>query len=254
VDRSREILVTQFWHSDAPPADVARSMRTWRRDPAFRWRVFDERTADEFIAAHCDRRTLLAYRSCAVPAMQADMLRYAALWVDGGVYVDVNLANRGGAAAIFDASAARGCLFLRGEDEEPPSPGRRPGRITNALMFARRPRDPLLGRALARATDNVLARLSNNVWEVTGPGVLTEVWQADDAEADRLLADFTIRPLSSTSGAIGARWLSHKGSDTDWRRFLHDPSAGSIFREPQPEPRTSALAAIRTRLGRRRVT
>lgn len=65
----------------------------------------------------------------------------------------------------------RGCLFLRAVEKPPMREGWRPGRLPNNLMYLRNRNDSAMAYALERATENVTDRISNDVWEVTGPAL-----------------------------------------------------------------------------------
>jgi mannosyltransferase OCH1-like enzyme len=102
----------QFWNTERAPDEVEVLMRTWADDPAFDYHRFNAETADAFIEANFDGRTLAAYRKCAVPAMQADYFRYCALYVHGGVYVDADTENSKRLPEIFEGRT-RGLLMTR---------------------------------------------------------------------------------------------------------------------------------------------
>jgi mannosyltransferase OCH1-like enzyme len=86
---SARLPLIQYWHSDAMPDRIAGLIESFRRlNPDLRHLVFNERSAAAFIGEHYDSRQLRAFRSCAVPAMQADYLRCCAALALGGVYCD----------------------------------------------------------------------------------------------------------------------------------------------------------------------
>jgi SAM-dependent methyltransferase len=157
-------------------------MSTWRTDPRFTHKLFDEASAEAFLAEHFDDRTVEAFRTCAEPAMQADLVRYAALFVHGGAFVDVSMANHGGAADLLE-TAGRGRLVLYGANEES-------GDVAHTLMFVRGPRDGVVADALRTAADNVLDQRPGRVWDVTGPGILTAVGESE----------IDVRSLPGTTG------------------------------------------------------
>jgi hypothetical protein len=57
-------------------------------------------------------------------------------------------------------------------------------------MIIRNSHDPLIGRFLDTALDNIEHRSSNNVWQVTGPGILAEMWE--NGEDPNLLDGFCL--------------------------------------------------------------
>lgn len=85
-----KLKLFQFWNREHAPDEVELLMESWAKDPEFDYHRFNKETADVFIEANFDRRTIEAYRKCGVPAMQADFFRYCALYVHGGAYVDAD--------------------------------------------------------------------------------------------------------------------------------------------------------------------
>lgn len=206
----------QFWDKPQPPEEVAVLMRSWAADPGFTYRRFDADTADAYVAAHVGARAAAAYRACAVPAMQADFFRYCALYHEGGVWVDADTEN-GGGLADFIAEAGRGMLMNRDK------------KIANDFMFVRAAGDPLFGEVIDQAIENVENRISNNVWLVTGPGIMTHM-HLDEARRPRF-DGFTIRPAREVREVVRFRHdLDYKTSGDDWRQNLSRDGA-SIFRD-----------------------
>lgn len=214
------IPLTQYWHDGQPPADVYECMGTWASDERIARQCFNFDSAETFIADNLSGVALRAFRSCVVPAMQADLLRYASLLVNGGAYADASMVNLGGAAALFD-DCTRGRLFLREREGH--------SRVINSLMYARTAGDPFIERVLQTAIANILARSSNNAWAVSGPGVLTSIWKSAKFGASEILDGFRIEPMSEFAHAVEWKWLPYKGSETNWRRYLEMP-VESLYR------------------------
>jgi mannosyltransferase OCH1-like enzyme len=116
--------------------------------------------------------------------MKSDFFRYCYLYEKAGLYADSDLRclqDFGPLTAGLD----RGLLVLR------PLKGRGKSRCLSSLMIIKRPHDPLLAVLIDTAVQNIENRCSNNIWEVTGPGILTELYRAQTPAASALLADFT---------------------------------------------------------------
>lgn len=231
---SNAIPLLQYWHDGSPPPAVRRRMVGWVDDPDFDVSVFDDVSAADFLREHFDGAQVRAFASCAVPAMRADFFRYAWLYVHGGAYVDADVKNLGGAGEVFRATD-RGCLFLRAPKKPPKREGWRPGRLPNGLMFLRHPKDSAMAYALERATENVTNRISNDVWEVTGPGILTKVWGEGPPRSDAFFEGFTIHSFKVAERVGQFGHLPFKNWDTYWQNYRDDPTHGSIFRTPGPE-------------------
>lgn len=215
-----EYPLFQFWDKELPPEEVTDLMGSWKQEPGFAYRRFSLTDADTLIAEHFDRQTLDAFRDCAVPAMQADFFRYAALYVFGGAYVDADTGSNGGFASMCDESD-RGLLMNRR------------GNIANDVIFVRKPRDPLMLYAVRTATSNVVNRIANNVWRVTGPGILTHLYRSDAEEKDALFAGFSIENNNLFKAFVHFQWeMEYKDGEEDWRKRSGD-DAPSIFRSAQ---------------------
>lgn len=206
----------QFWDKPEPPEEVAVLMESWAADPDFTYRRFNAETADAYIAAHIGDRAAAAYRSCAVPAMQADFFRYCALYHEGGVWVDADSKNSGKLAA-FIADAGRGMLMNREQ------------RIANDFLFVRAPGDPLFEKVVAQAIENIENRTSQNVWMVTGPGIMTHMHL--DPLRKPWFNGFEIRPAREVREiVVFCNDLAYKTSEDDWRSVL-TAGTSSIFRK-----------------------
>lgn len=223
------IPLLQYWHDGDPPPGVRRRLAGWADDPDFEVEVFDDRTAREFLKEHFDQTVVRAFDNCAVPAMRADYFRYAALYIRGGAYIDADVKNLGGAGPIFRATD-RGCLFVRQLDKPPKSAGWRPGRMPNGFMYVRHPQDPAFAYALEQATENVTRQISNDVWEVTGPGIFTAVWGEGGERSESFFDGFTIHSFEDVAEKVAMfGHMKFKNRDTYWQKY-RDPSHGSIYR------------------------
>ncbi|MFN3972225.1 MAG: glycosyltransferase [Gemmobacter sp.] len=212
-DPNRRLV--QFWDQPAPPPEVAALMAEWQAAFAGGYRRFDHASATDYLAGRFPARIRAAFACCAVPAMQADFFRYCVLYAEGGLYVDADTRPIGDLAALA-GRAARAMLMDRR------------GRTANDVMFFRHPQDPLLSRVIDIATANIEAARSNNVWQVTGPGIMTAL-RADPAEA-HLFVGIDILPVMEVGQAVRFVWtMDYKDGAEDWRR------ADSIFRDRPPE-------------------
>jgi hypothetical protein len=159
--REGPLPVVQYWHSPEVPADVAELIATFREFNPTRHLLFHRTEAEEFIAEHLGERELGAFRSCAVPAMQADYFRYCAVLALGGICADADLRCLRPLDALIP-TVDRGVLFEN------------PRNITvNGFLAFRSRGHPLMRIVLEAATENIERRVSNGVAKVTGPWVLT---------------------------------------------------------------------------------
>ena len=176
-----------YWHEPNPPDDVVETLASLEaRNPNLEQRVFDQSSAAELIATHFGARELAAFRGCAVPAMQADYVRYCAVYVLGGVYADANFHCGGNLERLIEGHG-RGVLFGR-QDPVPsdlaalykwPHPIGPFRAVTNGMFGFVSGGDPLLGLAVQVATTNIENRVADGpigVWVTTGPGIFTSLY------------------------------------------------------------------------------
>jgi mannosyltransferase OCH1-like enzyme len=204
----------QFWNTERAPDDVEDLMKTWADDQAFEYHRFTTNTADAFIETNFDERTLAAYRKCRVPAMQADFFRYCALYVNGGVYVDADTKNARTLPHLLEGRKI-GLLMTRET------------RVANDFLFVRNAGEELYRRTISLAIQNIENEISNNVWMVTGPGIMTRFFLEDDKK--HLLEKYDMETARVVrQHVVFQHGLSYKKTDDDWRASLHAGSP-SIF-------------------------
>jgi mannosyltransferase OCH1-like enzyme len=152
--------IIQYWHSDEVPAEVVKLTSTFAdRNPDLRYVLFSEQSAETFIAERFGGRELAAFRSCAVPAMQADYFRICAVLALGGIYADVDLLCARPLRSLVEPGRG-GLLFENSQ-----------GHILNEFFVFRVTNHPLLRLTLDVTTENIERRVATKVHEVTGPWV-----------------------------------------------------------------------------------
>lgn len=186
--------VFQYWDHSLPP-DVSRLMVSWKRvEPEFCYEYFDDERARELIRYHFGRRVLSAYDCCAISAMKADIFRYCALLTRGGIYVDADSEYVGGLRECY-TSGRRGVLIQRRTKLQGIV-------IANGFMAFASAGDSLLQITLDTAIANVERRASNDVWSVTGPGIMTSLFASDNPCHAAQFEGFRIVPLRFLDGKV----------------------------------------------------
>jgi hypothetical protein len=176
--------IVQYWDSEEVPAEVAALLATFEgSDPGLPHLVFSERGAAEFIAERFGGRHAEAFGACAVPAMQADYLRYCAVYALGGVYVDADFRGLAPLRGLLEGPHT-GTLF--GRPELPPrwrTPEFEwrervgPYRVVMNSIFAfPSAGHPLLELTIEIATANVESRVAEDVALATGPAIFTSLY------------------------------------------------------------------------------
>ena len=241
------LLITQYWHTSTIPTEVLPLISTFRlNNPDCEHVLFNEATAEDFIAAHFSEREVAAFRACAVPAMQADYLRYCALLVTGGLFSDADTRCLQSLRPLFEQ--VEHAHFFR----------RRNGAIPNGYFITRSPGHELLRFELDVATLNIERKAFSSVWLATGPGILTVLsllhwgglenyqpiyrpWTQEDRADFLRLADIVrsvagnrihtlfdralVSPISDLAAYLIRGQVNYKNTTTHWLNW-----PGSIYR------------------------
>ncbi len=158
-----ELPIIQYWHSEDVPEEVERTVASFRRlNPTLPHLLFHERSAEKFIADRFSQREAAAFRACAVPAMQADYLRYCALLALGGFWIDVDFACVRPLSTLAEPRDS-GVMFRPKEIDVP---------ANNCFLAFTTPGHPLPRLLLDVSTANVERRNTESVAFITGPWVL----------------------------------------------------------------------------------
>ena len=153
--------ITQFWDSSDVPKELNRIMLSWKtKNPLFIYRLFNDNTAKDFLLKHFPDRVYQAYCIAKHPAMRADILRLAYLYVEGGFYADADDFCMESLTSLRNSDSD---LILLQEDL---------GSIGNNFI-ASIPKHPFIKYCLDAAINNVLEKKINCIWLATGPGLLT---------------------------------------------------------------------------------
>ena len=202
------IKVFQYWDKDQVPQEVRKVMRSWKNHPNFRVQLYDLKKARRFIKNNFDGRTLRAFNQCRLPAMQADFFRYCALYVHGGVYIDADISLRPDGFSEFQAliqSCECGLIMTREKA------------IANDIIFIRHAKSPLIKSVLNRAISNIEKRSSNNVWQVTGPGIMTTMYKDTSDINQSLFSPYEVKSYKVMRKIVEFKWkLEYKSGEGHW--------------------------------------
>lgn len=209
----RGIPLHQYWHDGNPPKEVASHIEAWQAVSGLKHQLFDQDRAAAFIKRHAGARVATCFRSCAVPAMQADLFRYVAIYAVGGIYVDADNTPGPKSLAEFLQTVPVGLLCRR----------RNETRVwfCNDACYARKPGHPLFRRVIELACDNIEARKGPSVWSVTGPSLFNELNKPETLQLfeglhfgwyDEEMRQY-VKPLGK---------LAYKQGPSDWRAFIEN--------------------------------
>lgn len=228
--------LVRYWHDpDALPDDVEVCLESWSRlrDHGFDFRMFDDLSGAAYIVANYGIRESAAFRRCRHPAMRSDYLRLCFILAEGGLYVDADDVFSAGNrwTRLFDDDRlkiqplcydiAAGGMVPAASIWHAELPTAERIFYVNNNPIAAPPGHPVVRRALARATDRLLAADARpEIQETTGPGNLTAVLAAHAREL-RLVGqghDFVL--LKDWEAIAQPRWeLSYRGDLRNWRNM-----------------------------------
>jgi tetratricopeptide (TPR) repeat protein len=203
--------IVQFWSAASLPPDLRELTDTWKgQNPDFSYHLFGEAEADQYIAERFPQEVRRAYRRAIEPAQKADIFRLAALFAEGGVYVDID--DRC-VAPIKGMLAPKADLLLYQEEY---------GTVGNNFIGAI-PKHPILQRALENATVAINRGDRDLLWLATGPGLLsramTEVLVEDDDNLQSMLPRIVIFDRGLFSLSVATHCVtSYKRTAQHWSR------------------------------------
>lgn len=223
--------LVRYWHDphNVPP-DVRRCLDSWEvlRNEGFSFRMFDDASANAYIAERYGPRELAAFARCRHPAMRSDYLRMCFVLEEGGLYVDADDVLLGaGWQYVFRDDALKVqplCYDVTTCGMVPASELRRQDLPTEGRIFyvnnnpiAAPAGHPILRRALSRATDLLLGdELAPEIQSTTGPGNLTAALAAHAHESH--MPDFEL--LLDWERTAEPCWdLAYRGDDRNWRNM-----------------------------------
>jgi mannosyltransferase OCH1-like enzyme len=83
-------ILYMYWNTDIMPSKMTVNLSHIKElHPDFTINIYNSTTAREFISTHFSEEVLLAYDTLIPHAYKSDLWRYCALYLTGGIYVDV---------------------------------------------------------------------------------------------------------------------------------------------------------------------
>ena len=108
--------IAQYWHAAAPPDDVAALMASWREaNPGHEHRLFDNRTAWEFLLAKVSAEAARAFQRAVDIPQRADIFRLGYLAVEGGLFADADDRCLAPLGAILEVKISGGLPGVAGQ-------------------------------------------------------------------------------------------------------------------------------------------
>lgn len=140
---------------------LAPAARTWREwNPGFAYTLFDDEACERFIGDRIGPRVAAAYAKIKSGAFRADLWRYCELYVNGGVYVDVDTVCLSAVDDVIDPTAT---LVVPIDLD--------PANLFNAFV-AVAPAHPVMRMCIDAVVDNVERGRRQAGLGFSGPGLL----------------------------------------------------------------------------------
>lgn len=143
-------IIHQTFKSCTVPTGMYQAAMSWAEyNQEYEYRFYDDEDCITLIKENFNDEVLQTYYLIKSGAFRADLWRYCALYIHGGVYTDI------------DTVCKRSLLKLIGNDDEfiAPTAGAAPYAIFNAFICCT-PQHPFLRRAISRAVELILYRQS----------------------------------------------------------------------------------------------
>lgn len=154
-------IIYKYWDAENPPVDVQELMKSWCTiNPDYELVLFNNSSADAFLAANQLPAVRMAYNRVREPAQKADIFRLALLALEGGVYSDADDRCLAPLATIIPPTAS---LVLFQENL---------GSVANNFI-AVAPRHPVIVSALEAVVTAVNRGDADTIWLLSGPGLIT---------------------------------------------------------------------------------
>jgi len=162
--------ILQYWSQGTPPPQVQAPVQSWRNARGFCHQLLDRAGAQRFLHREWGQDWLRAFNRAGSPTEECDFLRLCHIGLHGGIYVDCDDWLIGDIGNLLGSSP--GLTLFR----EPT------GALGNNIIIAP-PRHPAILWAAFSARRALLEGHGDNVWNRTGPGLLTRavVWHIENA-------------------------------------------------------------------------
>lgn len=229
IPRIIPLRIAQYWSDPDPPPDLLPLMRSWQdHHPDHAWRLYDDAAAAGFLAERLPAGILDAYRRASLPAQKADIFRLAWLFLEGGIYADVDDRCHAPLPGLLPAGVG-----FAGYLEEF-------GTIGNNLLAAA-PGHPVIGRALTLAAQSVNRGDADVVWLATGPGLLTRAFAQILGEAEGppevMLRACVLLNRSRVARAVAMHCaVDYKQGRQHWLRSVFARQGPRMVVRPAPVP------------------
>ena len=165
-------IIHQTFIGKELPKRIESKTVSWRELNGFDYKFYDDEAVISFIDRYFTADVLSAYNNLIPFAYKADLFRYCVLYIEGGIYVDVDL-ERKSDLSFLDSNSFD---FAIGRDNSE-------GNLLNGLMFTV-PENPYILECIHRIVFNSKNHIyGSSSLSVTGPkliGSVVGLWKSGD--------------------------------------------------------------------------
>lgn len=180
-------VIHQFWHAPDLPPGIADYVARWRKHhPGWQHILWNDGSATDYIRSQFGSEAVRCFLACTIPAMRSDVLRLAALLIQGGVYADADGRSFLPMLPLLPVEPQTMTL-LKGTKE---------GQLLNGFIAAA-PADPFIQRLWERALFNIRQPDTDSVSFASGPGLFRTVWRdltPEEQSRVRIVSWLEMRP------------------------------------------------------------
>ena len=152
--------IVQTWRTH-DIGNLAQFSQTWKDfNPNFTYTLFDDVDCQNFIREHFGIRIENVYKKIKFGAFRADFWRYCELYINGGVYIDIDTVCLGSIDSVIDVNAT----FVTPIDLNPKD-------LFNAFI-AIVPKHPVMLMCINEIVNKVYANSPQKGLHFSGPGLL----------------------------------------------------------------------------------
>ena len=155
------LKIFQTWHSKDLPENMRKNVQLLKiQNAEFEHFLFDDNDCREFIEKNFSDDVLFAFDSLIPGAYKSDLWRYCALYIHGGIYLDIKYHCFNGFKLLFLTDKE---YFVKDKSEN---------HIYNALM-ATFPKNEIMLKCINQIVENVKTKYyGRGCLDPTGPGLL----------------------------------------------------------------------------------
>lgn len=187
IDHGWTRLIIQTYYSTSVPVGIAKcTEKLLKNNPGYRYRFFDDIESRQFIRDNFDSDVLEAYDILLPGAFKSDVFRLCALYVLGGVYIDMSTVSLASIDSVIAALPNGGAGVEVISTVDRPNPR---FMVHQAFIACKSPKNPAIKYILDGIVDNCLnRRMGDCMLDVTGPsafGKLLNEYNGEEKEAPR---------------------------------------------------------------------